>query len=242
MIRYLTLMGLFIAMTLSGGCDNGQQAAKPDDASSTGRNIGGFKETGSGSASQPADGTTTRPSGMPNDAIHGGLTGRNMPDDAAHAGVDVVDVEPVFSAPAEWQTRPTRTMLTAVYALPKAEGDAEDAELTVSSLPSHVSLDLNVSRWCSQFGIQGKEECEKATKRQKIDGTKFPTTVIELSGTYLVSSGPMMQRTGEQKENFKMLAAELVAPRSRWFVKVVGPEKTVEQWRAAFMKYVEEAK
>ncbi|MEP0843193.1 MAG: hypothetical protein HRF43_10855 [Phycisphaerae bacterium] len=238
MSRYAVYLGFFAALAACSGCKNEPEAAADKDQRPD-RQIGDFKETG------PDRTATTRPTGagatLPAGHVPIGGAGDRMPDDPLHAAIKPPDVAPVFTAPIDWQPKPARMYVNQVFALPKVEGDAEDAELTVSSL-GHVPLDANVTRWCGQFGIKDPKQCAEAAKRSKLEGTKFPTTIVEISGTYQQSGGPMMQAIGDPKPNYRMLAAELVAPQSRWFVKMVGPEKTVEHWREAFMKYVREAR
>src|SRR5207302_1911498 len=56
-----------------------------------------------------------------------------------------------WDAPASWVSAPNpSTMRKATYKIPKAAGDAEDAELAVSSAGGGV--DANIKRWEQQFG------------------------------------------------------------------------------------------
>jgi len=234
-MRRWTVISLAVAgLGLLNGCSKDQEGSSGGNADETKpRQIGTFSERG-------GSGTTTQPSGMTGSTET--RPAASMPNDAIHARLKPgADVEPQFAAPPEWQPKPARAMTEQVFVLPRVEGDVEDADLAVSTLGRHVPLDMNISRWCSQFGLNS-EECQKATKQQKLEGTKFPTTIVEISGTYQPSGGPMMQAAGPAKPGYKMLAAELIAPQDRWFVKLIGPEKTVEKWREAFMKYVKEAK
>lgn len=243
MKRFAAWCCVLAAAALLGGCKEKEANHAGSSTSPPPRQIGQFSDTGQGSSSTTQPGamgmTTTRPGGM------GMATTRpsgNMPNDAIHAklrGQVGDDVNPRFTPPADWQPKPPRPMTEEVYALPRAEGDPEDADLAVSYV-SLVPMEMNVNRWCSQFGLKG-DACKQAAKEKKLEGTKFPTTIVSISGTFQPSGGPMMQAAGPAKPNFRMLAAEIRAPQRAWIVKMIGPEKTVAKWENAFNKFVADA-
>lgn len=221
-----TVMACVVAALLFSGCKEQAASDSGTSADRRPRDVGTFDSGGTAATTQPAGTTSTPPTGtMPNDAIHSGL-GQMM---------DTIEL----TAPAEWQARPKRPMTEQVFALPKAEGDPEDGDVAVSNLAQHMPLDSNVLRWCGQFGLD-EAACKEKAKRTKLEGTKFPTTLVDISGTY--KGGSMMAPAGPPKENFRMLAAEIRTPRKPWFIKLVGPEKTVARWEDAFTRYVREAK
>jgi hypothetical protein len=43
---------------------------------------------------------------------------------------------------------------------------------------------------------------------------------------------------GEDKPNFRMLAGVIETPMGPWFVKLTGPEKTVERWKDSFYEFM----
>lgn len=254
MTRWVLIPFLVAAAGALNGCNNNQEAANEASPDMQPRERGQFSDAGAqGAATQPSlSGNPVDMANMPDDDIHarfrmGGTqpagTTRpagTMPSDAIHAGLRPgAEIAPRFTAPAEWQAKPARPMTEQIFVLPRAEGDAEDADLAISYLSKHVTLDMNLVRWCEQFGYRG-EECQKQVKQRKLEGTKFPTTIVDISGTY--QPGSMMGPAAEPKEGYRMLAAELVAPQKRWYAKLVGPEKTVARWEEAFVKFVKEAK
>ena len=158
---------------------------------------------------------------------------------AGGANQTVDDGEIQLNPPAEWVSKPARMMTMAVYAAPKVEGDPEDADVAVSSLGTRVPLEMNVQRWCGQFEFPPGETCQSATKQQQLDGTTHPTTIIEMAGTYKGSS--MFGPPADPKPNYKMITAEVVSDRP-YYIKMVGPAKTVDRWRDAFIEMVKAAK
>jgi hypothetical protein len=254
MTRLPVVWSMIAAAALLAGCSKESETADEAGSEMQPRQRGEFADAGGrGAATQPGPtaGPLSEGAAMPHDAIHapfhatgtqpaGTRPAGTMPNDAIHAGMRPgEDIAPQFTAPPEWQARPARFMTDQIFALPRAEGDPEDGDLAISSLPRHVTLDMNINRWCLQFGYQG-EECRKATKQRKLEGTKFPTAIVDISGTY--QPGAMMGPAVEPKEGYRMLAAEIIAPQRRWYVKLVGPEKTVAKWEEAFTRFVSEAK
>jgi hypothetical protein len=123
-----------------------------------------------------------------------------------------------WDTPPAWTTLPNpNTMRKATYKVPKAGGDAEDGEVTVSSAGGGV--DANIKRWASQFG-----NASPKTEPRKPNG--LSVTVVEMKGTYAASSG-MMGGPSTPKEKFMLLGAVVDAGDRQHFVKLTGPEKTV---------------
>jgi hypothetical protein len=46
---------------------------------------------------------------------------------------------------------------------------------------------------------------------------------------------------GGNKPNFRMRAGVIETPKGAYFIKLVGPEKTVARWDDAFMSFVKSA-
>jgi hypothetical protein len=163
---------------------------------------------------------------------------------AGHPPIGQVSVSPgdlAFSAPDAWMAKATRAMTKAIYELPKVEGDAENADLAVSHFPGmrDIPFDANVSRWCGQFEQPDGSSSREAVKRWELEGSKHPATVIEISGRYKASS--MAGPAGAPKEDYRMLAAEIRTDGGPWYVKMVGPAKTVEHWKEAFEEFIRTA-
>ena len=176
----------------------------------------------------PAIGSDGLPAGHP--PIGGAMT---LPAQNADMAIEL-------HMPKEFQVKPTRTMTLLVYAAPKVEGDPEDADVAVSALGSKVPLKMNVDRWCGQFDLPAGQTCETAARRETPQGTKYPTTLVQISGAYKGMS--MMAAQGPPKENYKMVAAEILTPERAFYVKMTGPEKTVEHWRPALIDAIKAAR
>lgn len=221
----IALLGVFV---LLGGCQKDDKSANSGGTPAP-RDVGQFNNTNtSNPTTRQANATpTTGPAG-------------NMPNDSIHAAMKPgMDITPTFTPPEDWQPKPVRNMTDQVLALPKAEGDPEDGDLAISHLTQHIPMQGNMARWCSFFGYS-TAECEQHTKKQELQGTKFPTVVVDISGTYKGSS--MMGPSAPPKENYRMLVAEVRTPQQPYYVRLIGPKNTVGKWEEAFMKMVREAK
>ena len=229
MKRYVVLGIVVAGISVLGGCkkdktaggESGSETPKP-------RERGQFTDVGTPPSTRPAgmDGTTSAPTAT-------------MPGDAVHAPfLPGADMAPQFSPPADWQAKPAREMTDQVFTLAKAEGDPEDADLALSHLGQHIAMQGNLARWAGMFGYQGAA-VEQNVKQQDLQGVKFPTTVVDISGTYRSSS--MMAPAGPPKENYRMLVAEIRTPQQPYYVRMIGPQKTVAKWEEAYMKFVREA-
>jgi len=146
------------------------------------------------------------------------------PSIAAAAGPGDV----AYDAPAAWTSVPnSNSMRKATYKIPKA-GDAEDAELTFSSVGG--GLEQNIKRWAGQFG-----GAEPKTEKRKVNG--LDVTIVEMKGAY--SGGmPAMGGGGPAKKDQMLLGAVVDGGEMQHFFKMVGPEKTVLAARKDFDKLV----
>jgi hypothetical protein len=138
-----------------------------------------------------------------------------------------------FTPPAGWKSLGQRPMRAGTYMAPAASGDKEDGELAVFYFGQGQGggVDANIKRWTAQFETSAKPRIEKRT----VNG--LPVTMMDLSGTYLASSGPMMAAKS-RKPNYRLLGAIVEGPQGAVFFKFTGPAKTIASHQAAFQKAV----
>ena len=145
-----------------------------------------------------------------------------------------------FQAPFGWvEERPTSNMRAAQYLLPKAEGDPEDASLVVYYFGEGQGgpVQANLDRWIGQMvqpdGSSSKEKAK--TETLTVNGMK--ATLLDVSGRY---TAEMMPGGGERhdKSDYRMRAAVVETPKGAYFVKLVGPEKTVSRWDQPYMAFI----
>jgi hypothetical protein len=136
-----------------------------------------------------------------------------------------------WDAPATWQKIDNPSpMRKATYKIPRAAGDAEDAELSVSQAGG--SVDMNVNRWSGQF--EQKTPDVKRTQKKVGD---LNVTIIEIHGTFTGSGMPGGPKA-PAKEKYALLGA-IVETAQPTFFKMTGPDKTVAAARADFDKFID---
>jgi hypothetical protein len=148
-----------------------------------------------------------------------------------------------LKAPDGWVSeRPSSSMRVSQYQLPAAEGDTEGASLVVYYFGSGQggSVDANLERWIGQMqGSDGKPSKEKAkTETTTVNGMKV--TLLDVTGAY---AGGDMGGGGaaQSKPNFRLRAGVIETPKGAYFIKLVGPEKTVNRWDQAFQEFIKSA-
>ncbi len=148
-----------------------------------------------------------------------------------------------FTAPPAWKARPAAsTMRVAEFVVPKAAGDAEDAELIVYFFGSMFGslaggVDANVERWIGQMqqpdGSASKDKARRET--QTINGLKV--TTVDLAGTYIAEVRPGATER-YNKPNFRLRAAVVETKGGPYFIKMTGPAKTRAAADADFKKFL----
>ena len=141
-----------------------------------------------------------------------------------------------FAAPDEWiQETPSSTMRIAQYRLPSDNSQNSEAELAIFYFQGQGgSVQTNLDRWIGQFETQ-TEDAAQITERH---ANNLHLTVLNISGTYQSSMGPMMAPT-VSKPNYRMLAAVAEGSGGPWFLKLTGPESTVKRWEKSFHQFLE---
>jgi len=145
-----------------------------------------------------------------------------------------------FKAPDGWVIeKPSSSMRVAQYKLPKAEGDNEDASLVVYYFGASQggSAQANIDRWISQMeqsdGAASKDKAK--TETTTVNGLQVMT--VDVSGTYTAEMAPG-SGTFHNNSNWRLRAAVVETPKGNYFVKLVGPAKTVGRWNQAYADYV----
>jgi len=144
-----------------------------------------------------------------------------------------------FTAPAGWQTRPPASgMRIAEYVIPRAPGDAEDAELIVYYFGTGAgTIDANIDRWIGQIqqpdGSATKDKARRTT--QSVNGLKV--TLVDAEGTYVAEVRPGSTER-HNKPGFRLRAAVVETPRGPYYLKMTGPAKTIGAADAGFTAFV----
>jgi len=138
-----------------------------------------------------------------------------------------------FKAPEGWVSeQPTSSMRVLQYKLP---GDAGDANLVVFFFGQGQGgpVQDNFDRWIGQM-----QQTRDKAKTENITVNGMPVTLLDVSGTF---SGDMMSGSQSPQPNSRMRAGVIESPKGNYFIKLVGPEKTVTRWDDAFLAFVKSA-
>ena len=145
-----------------------------------------------------------------------------------------------FTVPAGWvEEERSSSMRVAQYRLPKTAGDTEDASLVLYYFGQGQggSTPANIDRWISQIQQADGSASKDKTKQENLDVNGLKVATIDVSGTYVAETAPG-SGTLLNKPGYRLRAAVVETPKGSYFVKLVGPEKTVTQWNDSFMSYL----
>lgn len=148
-----------------------------------------------------------------------------------------------FDAPKEWTTQgSTSSMRVAQYALPRAAGDTEDAELIVYYFGgSGGSVDANLDRWLGQMEQPDGRPSRAIAKTSTMTANGLKMTLLDVMGRYVAEISPG-SAARHNKPGFRLKAVVIETPRGPYFVKLTGPEKTVARWDTAFDGFLKSAR
>lgn len=151
---------------------------------------------------------------------------------AAEETREVKAQELTLQVPKDWkQQQVSNNLRLAQFAIDPAEGDEEPAELVVFP-PFGGTVSENVKRWIEQF--QGDDR-RVTMKQGEVEQGKY--VLVDLSGTYNRPDGPPILRKTKATPGYRMIAVMLTSKAGgNYFLKLTGPEKTVEKALDAFRK------
>ncbi len=133
-----------------------------------------------------------------------------------------------WTAPPTWTTIPNpSSMRLATYRIPRAAGDAEDADVAITRAGG--TTEANAARWTGQFA-DGRAD---SRSERTVHGVKI--TIVDVSGTYLGSGMSMAAGSAPGSHpSWALLGAIIEAPGMPYFLKITGPAATVHAARPAF--------
>src|SRR5262249_42601795 len=148
---------------------------------------------------------------------------------------EVVEIDGLKSAaPAAWKKgMPANQFQYAVFTLPKAAGDKEDASLTIYffNTGGGGGVDANLKRWRDMVKAPAGENA----KTDKMKVGDVPVTALDVQGTYLFKARPFDPNAkAEEKPDYRMVGVIFESKNGPYFMRLVGPAKTVEAHKKAF--------
>src|SRR5262244_2962380 len=97
-----------------------------------------------------------------------------------------------YVTPSGWQKQPAASsMRVAEFALPRADGDAEDAQLIVYYFGgSGGSVDANMQRWLGQMQQPDGKPSSAVAKKESRKVNGLTVSLVDVSGTYTAEMSP----------------------------------------------------
>ncbi|GAC1471994.1 MAG: hypothetical protein NVSMB9_18710 [Isosphaeraceae bacterium] len=138
-----------------------------------------------------------------------------------------------FQAPKAWKkTDPSSAMRRAQLTIAAAEGDEQDAELVVFAFPGGAgTVDANIERWRRTF--KDKDGKPPKVDVKKVEARNTEVTRVEIAGHYFPTTFPGQPKQPD-RENYRLLGAIVLTKSTGYFLRLVGPDKTINGAKADF--------
>jgi hypothetical protein len=156
---------------------------------------------------------------------------------------NVPEKAPKFTALTGWTTEaPSSSMRAAQFVLPKAGDEPKDATLIVYYFNGGGgTVEANFSRWCGQFqDIGGQPATCDAAKTEKRTVKGVDVHYLDISGTYDAEDMTKPGTTVREPES-RLIAAVMQSNPGPYFIRLLGPKKTVDRYQAEFDKFIEQS-
>ena len=142
-----------------------------------------------------------------------------------------------MQVPESWKKKkPRNNIVESEYEVTAVEGDEINGRLTM--MASGGGIEANIARWKSQFKSKDGEGNSKVEKKE-IDGMEVH--VVDLKGNFMdAPRGPFGPKV--ERENYRMLGAIVKTEKADYFLKLYGPEKTIDANAKRFAAVVESLK
>jgi hypothetical protein len=95
-------------------------------------------------------------------------------------------------------------------------------------------VQANIDRWIGQVKQPDGSDSKSKAKTIGFKTVCCQVSTIEVAGTYMMSSGPMMQ-SSEEKPGYVLIGAIAPAPQGNVFFKLTGPQRTIDKWRQPYL-------
>jgi hypothetical protein len=149
------------------------------------------------------------------------------------------------TAPGDWKEEtPTSKLRQGQFKVPKAGGDADDAEVAIFFSPGGGGVDANLKRQEAKFEAPAGKTLKDVTKVEKVKVGKHDATYQDISGTLLKKFPPFdpnakVTRAEKHRQLYVIFETDKGEVASLW---LIGPEKTVEKHKKAFDEWVKNFK
>lgn len=159
---------------------------------------------------------------------------------AADKGTEVTLAGMKSATPATWKEKelPKGSMRMAQFTVPKAAGDADDAEVAIFVFPGGSgTVKANLERQLAKFQADGRKETVDKAKVGEIEAT-----YQDVTGTFIKKPFPMAEK-GTPVEGYRQLYVVFEGKdEKQYYVWLLGPGKTVDANKKAFDEWLKNFK
>ena len=145
-----------------------------------------------------------------------------------------------YKVPDGWVAgQPTSKMRVAQFKLPKADGENEDGELVLYYFGANQggTAEANIDRWISQIQQADGSSSKDKAKNESLTVNGLKITTVDVAGRYTAEMAPGSGKFYDNA-NYRLRAAVIETAKGNYFVKLVGPAKTVGRWEQSFTDYL----
>lgn len=152
--------------------------------------------------------------------------------------------------PADWKEEPLppKSLRMMQFKLPKADGDPEDAELALFVLRGGGAIDANLKRQEAKFEIPPGTKREEAIQLEKFSfGGKYDAYLQDIRGVYLKKFPPFapdakITRVPDYRQLYVIFEVQENGGTVVYSMTLLGPARTIEKHRKAFVEWVKSFK
>jgi gluconolactonase len=104
-------------------------------------------------------------------------------------------------------------------------------------------VQANLDRWKGQFEPPAGKTAAEASKVEKMKIGEVPVTYLDVQGAYKAPTFAPNAPPAEKKADYRMIAVVFESkPNGPYFIRLVGPAKTVDANKAKFDEWLKNFK
>ncbi len=126
----------------------------------------------------------------------------------------------------------------AQFTVPKNKDDKHDAEMYVFFFKGGGGdAKANIDRWKSQFTAPEGKKVETKVEEMKVGDT--PVTYVDVQGTYKYKKAPFNPNEKEElRPDYRLIGVIFDSKNGPYYIRFVGPAKTVAENKKAFDEWL----